>query len=112
MLVALLTSQLLPLADGLSLFDSTLSALVLMAIASLAAYGLALAGFTAPSKYSWLGSLRSVASLIAYEVAAGIALLTPILHAYGGHMLGIAVGQRSLPLALLSPLLIVVCLLL
>ena len=40
----------------------------MLAVSSLATYGILLAGWSANSKYAFLGSLRSTAQLISYEL--------------------------------------------
>lgn len=53
--------------------------LYLFAVSEMAVYGIFLAGWASNSKYSLLGSLRSSAALISYELALGMSLLTPVL---------------------------------
>ena len=49
--------------------------LYFFAFGSLSFYGLLLGGWASGSKYSFLGSMRSAAQLISYEVALGLSLL-------------------------------------
>ncbi len=56
-----------------------LGILYLFAVGELAVYGIFLAGWASGSKYSLLGSLRSSASLLSYELGLGAALLAPVL---------------------------------
>jgi len=56
--------------------DSSFQGLILMALSSLAVYGVLLAGWASNSKYSFLGSLRSVALMISYELGFGAVLLS------------------------------------
>ncbi len=53
--------------------------LYIFAVSELAIYGIFLAGWASNSKYSLLGSLRSSASMISYELALGLSLLAPVL---------------------------------
>jgi len=53
--------------------------LYLFAVSEMAVYGIFLAGWASNSKYSLLGSLRSSAALISYELALGTSLLAPVL---------------------------------
>ena len=48
--------------------DMELGILYMLAVSSLATYGILLAGWSANSKYAFLGSLRSTAQLISYEL--------------------------------------------
>src|SRR6195952_6114109 len=64
---------------GLMLLDYNLGILYLLAMSSLATYGILLAGWSANSKYAFLGSLRSTAQLISYELILSSAILLVVL---------------------------------
>ena len=68
--------------------------LFILAISSLGAYGIILAGWSSNSKYSILGSLRSSAQLISYELAVGLTIVGVILMA-GTLDLGQIVAQQE-----------------
>ena len=53
--------------------------LYIMAIGSLAVYGVILAGWASNSKYSFLGGMRSSAQLISYEIPLGLSILGIVL---------------------------------
>ena len=53
---------------GIFVSDYSLGMLYMLAVSSLATYGILLAGWSANSKYAFLGSLRSTAQLISYEL--------------------------------------------
>ena len=53
--------------------------LFLLAMGSLAVYGVILAGWTGNNKFSLLGALRASAQMISYELALGVAIATVIL---------------------------------
>ncbi len=53
--------------------------LYVFAASELAVYGIFLAGWASGSKYPLLGGMRSVAALIGYELALGLALLGPVM---------------------------------
>jgi NADH-quinone oxidoreductase subunit H len=59
--------------------DLDVGILYIFAVSEVAIYGIFLAGWASNSKYSLLGSLRSSASLISYELALGISLLAPLI---------------------------------
>lgn len=61
---------------GICISDASFQGLVLMAISSLAVYGVMLAGWASNSKYAFLGCLRSVALMVSYELSLGAALLS------------------------------------
>jgi NADH-ubiquinone oxidoreductase chain 1 len=56
-----------------------LGLLFMLAVSSLATYGILLAGWSANSKYAFLGSLRSTAQLISYELVLSSVLLIIIM---------------------------------
>lgn len=59
--------------------DLNLGVLFLLAISSLNVYGIIMAGWSSNSKYAFLGSLRSAAQMISYEVSIGLTILPVIL---------------------------------
>lgn len=64
---------------SLSLADLNVGILYLLAIASIAIYGIVLAGWSSNNKYAMLGGMRSSAQMISYELALGLALIGPIM---------------------------------
>jgi NADH-quinone oxidoreductase subunit H len=54
---------------------------VLLAVASVAIYGFVLAGWSSQSPYSLLGSLRSSAQMISYEISMGLSYVAVFLYA-------------------------------
>jgi len=75
---SLLGYGVIPYAPGLSISDFNLGILYMLAVSSLATYGILLAGWSANSKYAFLGSLRSTAQLISYELILSSAILLVI----------------------------------
>ena len=65
---ALLGFAVIPFGPALSLSDLDLGILYMLAVSSLGTYGILLAGWSANSKYAFLGSIRSTAQLISYEL--------------------------------------------
>ncbi len=61
---SLLGYGVIPYGPGLAISDFSLGILYLLAVSSLATYGILLGGWSANSKYAFLGSLRSTAQLI------------------------------------------------
>jgi len=72
---SLLGYAVVPYGPGLALSDFNLGILYMLAVSSLATYGILLAGWSANSKYAFLGSLRSTAQLISYELVLSSAIL-------------------------------------
>ncbi|MBK6676159.1 MAG: NADH-quinone oxidoreductase subunit NuoH [Rhodocyclaceae bacterium] len=86
-----------PFFDGVVLANLDAGVLFLLAVSSLGVYGVIIAGWASNSKYPFLGSIRSAAQMVSYEVAMGLALvcvlmvsnslnLTDIVHAQGRGM--------------------------
>ena len=76
---SLLGYAVIPQGAGLTIGDFNLGVLYILAVSSLSTYGILLAGWSANSKYAFLGSLRSTAQLISYELILSSAILTVIL---------------------------------
>jgi NADH-ubiquinone oxidoreductase chain 1 len=69
----------IPFGTGLSIFDFSLGIFYTLALSSLGVYGILFAGWSANSKYAFLGSLRSTAAMISYELILSSAILIIIL---------------------------------
>jgi NADH-ubiquinone oxidoreductase chain 1 len=79
LIFSLLGYAVVPYGPGLAIWDFNLGILYMLAVSSLATYGILLAGWSANSKYAFLGSLRSTAQLISYELILSSAILLVIL---------------------------------
>lgn len=79
LIFSLLGFAVIPYAAGLVLGDMNLGILYTLAVSSLSTYGILLAGWSANSKYAFLGSLRSTAQLISYELILSSAILLVVL---------------------------------
>jgi NADH-quinone oxidoreductase subunit H len=80
----------------LYLADINVGVLYLMSIASIAVYGIVLAGWSSNNKYAMLGGLRSSAQMISYELALGLSFVTAIILANSMSLLDIVNAQKSL----------------
>ncbi len=69
----------IPLAPGWVVSDLNVGVLYLFAISSLGVYGIIMGGWASNSKYPFLGSLRSAAQMVSYEVSIGFVIITVIL---------------------------------
>ena len=79
LIFSLLGYAVIPFGPGLAISDYNLGILYMLAVSFLATYGILLAGWSANSKYAFLGSLRSTAQLISYELILSSAILLVIM---------------------------------
>jgi len=79
LIFSLLGYAVIPYGPGLTIADLNLGILYMLAVSSLSTYGILLAGWSANSKYAFLGSLRSTAQLISYELILSSAILLVVL---------------------------------
>ena len=98
----------IPFGSGLTLTDFSLGILYSMAISSIGIYGVLFAGWSANSKYAFLGSLRSTAQMVSYELILSSAILTVIILTNSFNMTTIIENQQAvwfviplLPLAII-----------
>ena len=88
----------------LYLADVNSGVLYLTAVASIAVYGIVLAGWSSNNKYALLGGLRASAQMISYEIALGLSFLGPIMLAGSMSLVDIVEAQNPLWYALLQPI--------
>ena len=69
----------IPFDEGVVIADINVGILYIFAVSSLAVYGIILAGWASNSKYAFLGSLRSAAQMISYEVSIGLIIITVLI---------------------------------
>lgn len=84
----------IPFAPGWVVSDINVGILYLFAVSSLGVYGIIMGGWASNSKYPFLGSLRSAAQMVSYEVSLGFVIITVVLLA-GSMNLSTIVGAQS-----------------
>lgn len=95
LLPALVAWAVVPFTSRLVLANINASLLFVMAVSSMGVYGVVVAGWASNSKYAFLGSLRSAAQIVAYEVAMGFALVGVLMAAGSLNLRKIALVQQG-----------------
>ena len=104
MIPAIVIVAVIPIGPDVELFGRTIrlgitdlnvGLLYILAIASVAVYGIVLAGWSSANKYALLGGLRASAQMISYEIALGLSIIGPIMLAGTLSLQGIVQAQQS-----------------
>ncbi len=85
----------IPFDENLILADLNVGLLFILASASVAVYGIILAGWASNSKYSFLGGLRSASQVLSYEIALGLSLAGVVLMAGSLNIRDIVLAQHE-----------------
>jgi NADH-quinone oxidoreductase subunit H len=85
----------MPLGEGRVYADLPLGVIYRFAMSSLAVYGIVVAGWSSNSKYAFLGSLRSAAQMVSYEVSIGFVVVCVLRCAGTTNRTGIVRAQES-----------------
>ncbi len=104
--IALSVFMLIPFGDSelLKIADVNVGIVFLLALSSLAVYGVVLAGWSSDNRYSLLGGLRGTAQMISYEIPMGLSLLTVVLTAGTLNLTEIVHAQKECWFVLTNPI--------
>ncbi|SOC10284.1 NADH-quinone oxidoreductase subunit NuoH [Rhodobacter maris] len=95
LVLALLAWVVIPFNDGWVMADINVAVLFVFAASSLEVYGVIMGGWASNSKYPFLGSLRSAAQMISYEVSMGLIIIGVILSTGSMNLSAIVEAQRG-----------------
>ncbi|MBA4348548.1 MAG: NADH-quinone oxidoreductase subunit NuoH [Thermodesulfovibrio sp.] len=85
----------IPIFEGFMIANINVGLLYILAMSSLSAYGIIMAGWSSNSKYAFLGGLRSSAQVISYEIALGLSLVGVMLMSGSLNLYEIVKGQQE-----------------
>ena len=94
-ILSLIGWSVIPIAETIVISDLNLGILYLFAVSSLSVYGIIMAGWSSNSKYPFLGSLRSAAQMISYEVSIGFIIVNICVCAGSFNLNSIVLSQTS-----------------
>jgi len=96
MTLALIAWAVIPFSESFVLADINVGILYLFAISSLGVYGIIMGGWASNSKYPFLGSIRSAAQMVSYEVSIGIIIINVLLCVGSLNLNDIVKAQQNL----------------
>ena len=79
MTLALIAWAVIPFSETFVLADINVGILYIFAVSSLGVYGIIMGGWASNSKYPFLGSIRSAAQMVSYEVSIGVIIINVLL---------------------------------
>jgi NADH-quinone oxidoreductase subunit H len=96
MTLALIAWAVIPFSESQVLADINVGILYIFAISSLGVYGIIMGGWASNSKYPFLGSIRSAAQMVSYEVSIGIIIINVLLCVGSLNLNDIVLAQKNI----------------
>ena len=96
MTLALIAWAVIPFSETQVLANINVGILYIFAVSSLGVYGIIMGGWASNSKYPFLGSIRSAAQMVSYEVSIGIIIINVLLCVGSLNLNDIVIAQKNM----------------
>ena len=96
MTLALIAWAVIPFSEEYVLANINVGILYIFAVSSLGVYGIIMGGWASNSKYPFLGSIRSAAQMVSYEVSIGVIIINVLLCVGSLNLTDIVLAQNNL----------------
>jgi NADH-quinone oxidoreductase subunit H len=96
MTLALISWAVIPFGEDFVLADINVGILYIFAVSSLGVYGIIMGGWASNSKYPFLGSIRSAAQMVSYEVSIGVIIINVLLCVGSLNLSDIVLAQKKI----------------
>ena len=96
MTLALIAWAVIPFGEDQVLANINVGILYIFAVSSLGVYGIIMGGWASNSKYPFLGSIRSAAQMVSYEVSIGIIIINVLLCVGSLNLSDIVLAQQKI----------------
>jgi len=96
MTLALIAWAVIPFGENQVLANINVGILYIFAVSSLGVYGIIMGGWASNSKYPFLGSIRSAAQMVSYEVSIGIIIINVLLCVGSLNLNDIVIAQQNM----------------
>ena len=96
MTLALIAWAVIPFSEDYVLADINVGILYIFAVSSLGVYGIIMGGWASNSKYPFLGSIRSAAQMVSYEVSIGVIIINVLLCVGSLNLSDIVLAQEKI----------------
>ena len=96
MTLALIAWAVIPFSESQVLANINVGILYIFAVSSLGVYGIIMGGWASNSKYPFLGSIRSAAQMVSYEVSIGIIIINVLLCVGSLNLNDIVMAQNNM----------------
>ena len=93
--LALVAWAVIPIDNGIVLSNINVGIMYIVAVSSLSVYGIIMAGWASNSRYAFLGSLRSAAQMISYEVSIGLIIINILITVGSLNLTEIVLAQKN-----------------